>query len=295
MWITIITTNYLVNLPFVISAWHFMSFCEDVSFNSFRNENIHTVHDIAASVDNFVVHLNYPILWLYNSCALSGLIPYKYDDHCYGAAWELSKLGDEYIGFESAFVCASRNIIELRIDNNTIKASPFFKKNAQYEAYDRMIGRGNFHIYYDISKFNELIELIVSSLRIKGGRFKYNLNPRIIKLAIEILLPAMERKFLLPNQWQFSHYSIDEFRKFSISLAAISFIHFNARLHAAIMNGCANLGYSDSVFITSQFELLRRLVRYSSVSENAIKYLIEDMTYGNRNISKPYSSNSTNN
>lgn len=279
-------TNYLVNLPFAISAWHFMSFCEDVSFKNIQNENVQTIHDIAASVDNFVVQLNYPILWLYNSCALSGLIPYKYDDHCYKAAWEISKLGNEYIAFESAFVCASRYIIELRIDNNTIKASPFFQNNAQYEAYDRMIGRGNSPIDYDIDKFNEFIELIVNSLRIKGGRFNYNLNPRIVKLAIEILLPAMERKFILPNQWQFSHYSIDEFRKFAISLAAICFIHFNARLHAA-MHGCANLGYSDSVFIASQFELLRRLVRYSSVSESALGYLIEDMTYGNRNISKP--------
>ena len=58
--------NLLIKLPFANSAWHFMSFCEDISFKEFHG-NRDTIHDAAAFADNFVVHLTYPLLWLKNS------------------------------------------------------------------------------------------------------------------------------------------------------------------------------------------------------------------------------------
>jgi hypothetical protein len=278
--------NYLCTLPFAISAWHFMAFCEDKSIVGFFADNIGTTHDIAAFVDNFVNNLNYPFLWLKSSCPPNGKVPFRYNENCYQAAYELSNLGDDYITFESAFTCASRNLVELSIQGSTIFSTPFFKSNSQYEAYDRMIKRKITPTDFEIDKLYEIRELIENSLRIKGERFSYELNPKIVKFASEILTSMTKNKLTIPEHWQFPHYSIGDFRKFAISLQAISFIHFNARLLAAF-KGCKGLGYSSSLFISDKEELLRRLIRYSKIPETVVLDLIEDMTYGNRNILKP--------
>jgi len=101
-----------------------------------------------------------------------------------------------------------------------------------------------------------------------------------------ILSPILESQFTLPNSWQFSDYSMGHFREVSKCLMTIAYVHFVARMTAA-SQGCVGLGYSNSIFIATQDELLRRLVRYSSVPEHVVLRLIEDLTYGGRGIKKP--------
>lgn len=275
--------NQLTKLPFAASAWHFMSFCEDISFKEFHSDR-DSIHDAAAFADNFVVYLTYPLLWLRNSCPQGGKIPFSFDDSIYKAAWDLSILGENYIPIESAFILASRGLVELRLEGTHITPSPDYAPETKYEAYDRLVRRKE--PKYSYPSLVYLIEEIESSLKIRGDKFHYQLNPRIVKHASELLMPLTEGMFNLPDTWQFSNYTMGDFRKLSLSLSAIALIHLQARLLAANL-GCKGLGYCNSIFVVEEDELLRRLTRYSGVSEDIISYLINDLTYGNREILKP--------
>jgi len=275
--------NPLIKLPFANSAWYFMSFCEDISFKEFYSDR-GSIHDAAAFADNFVVHLTYPFLWLRNSCPQGGQVPFKFDERCYKAAWDISVLGENYIPFESAFTLASRGLLELRLEGTNIIPSPDYSPETKYEAYDRLIRRKE--PKYSYPSLVDLIEEIESSLKVSGDNFHYQLNPRIVKYASELLTPLTDDIYTLPDTWQFSNYTMGDFRKFSISLSAIALIHLQARLSAAGL-GCQKLGYCNSVFVAEEDELLRRLTRYSGVSVNALSCLINDLTYGNRDILKP--------
>ena len=51
--------------------------------------------------------------------------------------------------------------------------------------------------------------------------------------------------------------------------------------------GCNNAGYLDSVYTPTYSELLRRVVRYSGVSDEKVQSIIDDLTYGNSGIKSP--------
>ena len=45
-----------------------------------------------------------------------------------------------------------------------------------------------------------------------------------------------------------------------------------------------NMGYADSVYVPTCGELLKRVVRYSGVSDTKVRSIFDDLTYGNRGI-----------
>lgn len=275
--------NPLVNMRFAVAAWHFIAFCEDIAVFDLLKGHRQSVHDSAVFADWFVVHLKHPLAWLLTSCPQGGKPPFRYAEDCYAAANELSSLAENYDPFESAFTYASRGFIELQLQGTTIIPSSELLADCQYEAYDRLIEPTLIALDFETGN---LVELIERSVQVSGDKFRYKLNPPFMKLAMEVLSPVLESQFTLPDHWRFSNYSVDHFRRVSKCLVTIAYIHFIARMFAA-SQGCIGLGYSNSIFVATQEELLRRLVRYSGVSEEVVLRLIEDLTYGGQGISKP--------
>jgi hypothetical protein len=63
-------------------------------------------------------------------------------------------------------------------------------------------------------------------------------------------------------------------------------IHFNARV-AAVFKGCQSLGFSGALMIMDRGEIIRRLRRYSGITENVVAAIVEDLTYGSRGQTNP--------
>lgn len=274
--------NPLARRPFAVGAWHFMAFCEDTIVMEFLRGEKMSIQDSAVLADNLVNHMQYPLLWLRTSCPPGGQVPFSYDEDSYQAALELFKLGEDYEAFRIAFTYASQGLIDLELQGSAIVPSHDLSADARYEAYDRLVKPT-----YTLPDFeqDDLVELIRRSLKVSGDRFEYKLNPRTVKLALEVLSP-LDSIFTLPDDWQFSNYSMGEFRRVFMVLIAIAYIHFIARLMAA-SQGCMGLGYSYSLFVLTYDELLRRIVRYSRVPETVVSHLLDDLTYGSGGISRP--------
>ena len=81
-------------------------------------------------------------------------------------------------------------------------------------------------------------------------------------------------------------YTLGDFREVFEVVCAMAHIHWRARQLAAAQ-GCENRGYLDSIYVLTYNELLRRVVRYSGLSDIEVKSIFDDLTYGNRDIKRP--------
>ena len=173
----------------------------------------------------------------------------------------------------------------MKVEDFTILPTGDFFTNFEYEAYNILIDT---HLTEEASSSinfdNFPIDAIERSLKVQADRFRYKLNPRIVSDTIVFLKPLFEEMFSLPNEWQFSRYSLGDFRQVFEAICAIAHIHWKARRMAATQ-GCGSMGHLDSIYLSTCDELLRRVVRYSGVPNARVQNILDDLTYGNDSIS----------
>lgn len=275
--------NPLMQLPFGIAAWYFMAFCEDDVFINYEQGRIKSIQDAAIFADRFVVHLKNAFLWLHNACPGGRFVQPEHDPRYYQAGWDLSVLSEHYDPFEWAFTYASRGLIDLSLHHLTIEPSKELFKVLRYEMYDRLAKTAEINFQYNIM---ELYRLVASSLMVDGSKFAYQLNPKVVANAMELLDCIVDQRYSLPQHWKLSQYSIGDFRRISKCLVTMSFLHYAARILAA-NSQCEGLGYDSSILVMSTNELTNRLARYSGCSTSVVTAFVEDLTYGSRGIAKP--------
>ncbi len=281
-------SNPLLQLPFATAAWYLLASVEHwvliqlmQATNSQERETI---------LDNTIFDLKYCMRWLWDSCSECGQIPSAYHDDFCKAGLDLFFLSHEYKAFVSAFTYGSRGDIKLKLKRFTIKPAADFDAGIEYEAYNRIIKQQQSQTAAssaDVDKLKQLKISIHHSLRIIGERFEYKLNSKMVANAQEaVISPVYSQISALPDEWQFSRYNLGNFRRVVETISAIAFIHALAR-QIAIENGCLNMGYADGIYMPSCDELLERVVSYSGISEPSVQEILDDISYGNEDISDP--------
>ena len=276
-------SNPLVNLPFARAAWALLAFGEERMLRDINPSS--TSQDIAAATNNLVNNLKAPMRWLYDACAQGGQVPSKWNDKDFQTSHGLFDLAQEYGSFVAAYTYASREWIELELQDSIIQPTDNLFDGIEYEAYNRLIKPNESQTALSSTNFDKFpMDAITHSLKVKGDRFRCNPNPRMVADTITAMRPAFDSAFLLPSEWQFSRYALNDFRKVFVAIVALALIRLTAR-KIAIAGGCGSLGYVDSIYMPTCGELLRRVVRYSGVSESKVQSIFDDLTYGNRDIS----------
>ena len=277
-------SNSLANLPFATAAWSLLAFAE---FESLKQvSNLSTSQELETQVDNFVNELKAPMLWLFNACKPDSQIPFPDEDKVFQASWDLFELGKKYQWFEAAYTYWSRGEIELKLQGSTIQPTKEFFKGMEYYAYGRLMKAHESDeaiSLINVDNFHLLTEAISRSVRIKGDRFSCKMNPRMVSDTIKFMNPGYDAVFSLPSEWQFSRYTLGDFRKVFEAILAMASIHFRAWM-IAIEKEYNPFGYADSIYVPTCNELLRRVVRYSGVSDEKVRSIFDDLTYGNRGI-----------
>ena len=276
-------SNPLLKLPFATAAWSFLAFVED--YMLIRSMQIDGIQNLYVLGSEFLVELEHSIAWLYSACQPDGQVSFDFDDDHYKASMDLFELGKKYESFVFAYTCANHGWIDLNVKEFSIQPTGDFFKDFEYEAYNVLIDVSLFAEASSAINFNNFpIDAIERSLKVRGERFRYKLNPRMVSDTIAFLKPLFDEIFSLPNEWQFSRYSLGDFRQVFEAICAIAHIHWKAR-KVAVTRGCESIGYLDSIYLPTCDELLRRVVRYSSVSNVKVQNILDDLTYGNGAIS----------
>ena len=279
-------SNPLMKLPFANAAWSFMAFGEDMMLRDIVDSS--TFPDRAMIVDNFVFDLKEPMNWLYRGCQGGGIAPFAYNDRWHKASRDLFNLGRKYTDFVTAYTFASSNLVELELKGSTIQPKNDLCYGVEYEAYNRLIKTESSQQALSLVNFdNSPNDAILRVLKINGDRFRYKLNPRMVSDMISaIIRPTQDVMFSLPGNWEFSRYTLKDFRAVFEVIAALAGIHLTARKFASDQ-GCVRLGYPDSIYVLAYEDLLRRTVRYSKLSEAKVQSIFDDLTYGNKGIRQP--------
>lgn len=276
-------SNPLVNLPFARAAWALLAFGEERMLRDINPSS--TSQDIAAATNNLVNNLKAPMRWLYDACAQGGQVPSKWNDKDFQTSHGLFDLAQEYGSFVAAYTYASREWIELEFQDSIIQPTDNLFDGIEYEAYNRLIKPNESQTALSAVNFDKFpMEAIDRALKIDGDRFRCNPNPRMVADMVTAMSPMVDSAFSLPSEWQFSRYALNDFRKVFVAIVALALIRLTAR-KIAIAGGCGSLGYVDSIYMPTCGELLRRVVRYSGVSESKVQSIFDDLTYGNRDIS----------
>ena len=278
-------SNPLVNLPFATAAWSFLAFAEDWRLK--QELRPLTSQEYEAIADDFINALKDSMYWLYSACEPGCQIPFAYNADIYKASWDLFKLAGEYRWFVFAYTYFSRGWAELDLQGTTIQPTEDFFTGIGYNAYNRLVKPyQSEEALSSVNLDNLPIDAIKRFLKIDGERFYYKLNPRMVSDTIAVRKPIVDRMFLLPSEWQFSRYTLGDFRKVFEAISAMACIYAIAREIAASRR-CVRMGYVDSICVRPIDGLLRQVVRYSGVSEPEVRSIFDDLCYGNRKISYP--------
>lgn len=276
-------SNPLIELARPQAIWYLLSAFEEHFIKNDLNLNTQTltVFEQSAITDNLINQLKWPMHWIYSDCYTSTNYSTKHSAHYYSASMQLLNHSFQYMQFESAFSYASWGIIDLRLDNNTIKATPQIVEDAQYDAYDRMPHEQyNPENDYDFAK---IINLIQNDVTVIDTKFSYKLNNRTVSKVTKLFRKTIDNRFQLPKDWKLTKYPLDYYNSVLKTLWIISAIHYCARI-VAVNNGCVGLGYSQSLIINNRSQLIRKLVRFTKLPSIAINSILTDLTYRERNM-----------
>lgn len=260
-----------------------MAFYEDFAMGDIIQVKFPSIHDSAAKADYIVVHLQYPIRWLYSSCAVGNQERYGYSDSNYDASRLLFELSHEYGVFDTVFTYASRGHIELELNKSLISVKGGYFTDSRYEAYDRLIPIRR--TLPDFTRTN-IVDLVQSHLIVREDTFHYQLGRRLVSQAMDFLKPIFSAQYQLPDHWEFPRYSLIEFRRMASVLGSLGFIHYIARILSA-QQGCVGLCINSAILVIDPSRLSKLLERYSGVEARKVEYFIEDFTLGSRGIRTP--------
>ena len=278
-------SNPLLKLPFATAAWYLLASGENWGRMQTLPDKGMQHHTIIA--DDLVNELKDPMYWLYKDCEPNGQVPFAYNGNNFKASLDLIRLAREYRWFVLVYTGATNGWIDLDLQGSTIQPKEDFFTGIEYEAYDRLIKPHRSQESLPSVNFdNFLIEAIEHSLKVEVDRFSYKLNPKMVSDTMTVLRPLFDRMFSLPNEWQFSRYSLRDFREVFAAISTIAYIHSMVQTMAEAKE-CVDMGYADSIYVPTCGELRARVARYSRVPETTVRSIFDDLTYGNRNISHP--------
>jgi hypothetical protein len=280
--------NLLLRRPFADAAWRLLAFVEDSLLRPFVQGVPETSQSIAPLVDDAINALRYSLAWLYTDCAGGKKpTPTLPDDNEYEAAWKLFELARDYLTFATVFPLAHRKIIDLSVvRRGLLRATHALSEEPQYEAYNHLSQHGAGRHTSTLTRINRLAPLIANATSLRPDGFVIRLNPGLVSEMTNALRPVYDSAFTLPSSWRFGAYSLEDFKRVFMSLAAIAMIWTLGR-RAAARSGCFAMGYKNSVILFDDTELLNRVRRYSSVDSEAADAILRHLTYGECGVRRP--------
>ncbi|WP_436717440.1 hypothetical protein U8335_11305 [Roseiconus lacunae] len=270
--------NPLLHCSRDLAIWTYLAFCEDMLFKELTQKPPGP-RRTAMFADRLVNTMKYPIRWIWQNCKPDGHHGREYNERRYSAAWDLSKLADEYEPFETVYIFARAGYLELSVNGAELIHHGWLE-NMQCEAYDHLSDDDSLD---EESDPQSLFDRVAPTVRVKQDRFSYPLNPALVAFAREKMAPVTHHRAKLPRAWRFPAFTLGQFHDVSSCIRSIAMIHQMART-AAAHKGCVGLGIRDSVLIEGRDDLTRRLCRYTGIEHDSVSAIVEVLTYGSSGL-----------
>ena len=210
-------SNPLLDLPFPTAAWHLLAAAGD-DLGRILQRGLKALPSSDVSAKEFHGDLEFPMCWLYTHCEKTSQRPSERNNNHYRKAGrDLFEWGKKYASFVFAYTGGYRGVFELELQGETIQPKGKVFKGLEYEAYNDLL---DIHATEEAYSFSDrkidknLSDEIKRSLKITGDTFSCKVNRNLVRDMKRFLEPNIDRMFSLPSDWQFSSYSLGDFRKF---------------------------------------------------------------------------------
>ena len=179
----------------------------------------------------------------------------------------------------SGYISYSRHRFSAEIDGNVIIFNPCKDQN---ESMWSDIIRANSEVNlaglesgFESYKFLDALNEFRRRVTIDNGYICYSLSERIISAFKEIALQQWNITKTLPENWTFDTFSLNEYKDFWVTLAALCYIHFCSCL--TISNPAIRL--RNCTIIQSEDELINYIEANSRLTAKKVQTIIRYITY----------------
>ena len=278
------SNSSLNNINYSQALWTILSVMEDKYLKMTQIKPLEFEYQ-HAQIDILMSALNHPIRSIYknNFNDPKPLAHEVIDDH-YGWAHEWIDKAVAYNNFCAIFPLHWRDKISIEVKGNKLCADDW-RKDIRYEAYNRLVRKDgdNDESILDLSRAKKAL---TGHFCVNKSRFQLNLTPKLVGSLVEIYTEYTHSRYKIPGDWECCYFSFSEFKKVYTTIQAILFGRFVSRSILA-MSGLKGLGYSDSVWVLGQPELVNRLSRYTRLNNDKVQKVITYLTFGEVGVRDP--------
>jgi hypothetical protein len=277
--------NDLKEVSWAQSVWTMLSAAEDHHFN-IAVINPLPENEIAIYVDGLINSLTHPMRVLYKEAPRqSNSLERRYIEAHYKLAVKWIDSAEDYNHFCSIFPLYHANEIELTINDDWLEPSGWSDTNLSYEVYDRLVAKRdpNNELTLDATP---VLTIIRSCLRSSGGSYSLNFTRRLVAELQRHFGPIFESRHVLPDQWQFSLFSLSQYRAIFTFLQIAAEAWFVARQIVA-SDGVIGAAYEGAVWTPRRGALVHLLKLHTGVKEDVIENVLRYLTFGEVGIRNP--------
>ena len=237
-------------------------------------------------VDGLLNSLTHPLRVLHDrSPKDSAPLTRKYIDEHYGLASKWLHDAEDYNQFCSIFPLFHAKQIDLEIKENCLIASYFSPNDLSYEAYDRFVAKRDPRSE-DALDPNLITGELISHLSMSGGIYSVDFTRSLMARLMQSFSAHFAGRHVLPENWEFSTFSLAQYRSIFVCLQVMGTAWFVARQIVA-SKGVAGIAYEGSIWTPKKTYLVTLVARHTGLSKALVGEVLRYLTFGEVGVRDP--------
>ena len=233
-------------------------------------------------ITHYLDALNQALYWIENSNLSSNIQPLNRDISEDRYKYSTSLLLDyayPYSVICSGYISYSRKRLIANVENNTITFD--FPKGYNNSAWNDILREVNQFSLDSIFKCFNPLEIskayteLQKEIRIENGDIVYNITSEVIDLFLNIAETQWNATKTLPDSWKFDEFTLDDYRKVWISLAALCYIHFFSDLK--VQDPLDRL--RNSIITMPLNSIIEYVINICGVEKRTVELIIDYITF----------------
>lgn len=274
----------LTLVPWTQSAWTLLSVVEDHHFKISVVRPL-PAREAAIYVDGLLNAMTYPLRVLRErSPRIPTTLDRRFIESHYGQAQEWLDSAEGYTHFCSIFPLYHAKEIDLSVNGEFLEPTDWSATDLSCEAYDRFVAKRD-PIHERVLDANDIAGTLRTCIRASGGSYAVDFNRRLFAQLQQHWGPAFEGRHVLPESWQFTRFSLAQYRAVFICLQITAEAWFAAR--QIVAPEVLGMAYQSAVWVPRKGALIKLLARHTEVPADAIQSILEYLTFGEVGVRNP--------
>ncbi|MBM5570726.1 MULTISPECIES: hypothetical protein [Deefgea] len=275
----------LTKLPFPQIAWSMLSLVEQLYY---QNSVISPMSDEQLEVfgDSIINSLCYPLRVGYKN-NLKNNFARVYDDNQVSQSITWLDKSANYKHFCYIFPLSRKGWLNLNVneEQKILEHDGLEKESIEYEAYYRLTQKRDPKFESSLDS-NNVAELLKKKSKLDKGVVKVDFDADLLFLLLKNYGPHFEKRHLLPSDWNFSAFSLLQFRKVFTLLQVMSFgwhiaiRHFN-------YDRSPQFVYLNSIWVAKKKPLIDQIAFNTKIGKGTVQRILDYITFGNQGINNP--------